>query len=120
MLKRQGSRILLYGFLIGLPFLIMVAVNTLSPAPTHDQHHDRCTRYCHDHPCPHTLQKYGETAMTGWKGELYQANINWLKTNPFGLSYTEVNLLIYVILLPGCMALLLWGAIRKRKEGTHG
>lgn len=119
MLKRQRFRFLLYLFLIAFPFVIMVVVNEFSPAPTFEKA-STCTRYCHNKGCPHTATKYGEGSMKEGVGKLYADNITWLKNNPWGLTYAEVNIAIYVIGLPGLMALLLWGAIRKGKERAHG
>jgi len=116
MLKRQRFRILLYLIIISTPFLLMVIVNENAVAPTFDFRETTCTRYCHNHACPHTMLEEGVVAGNGVLAQVYNANIKWLKNNPFGMSYQEVNLAIYVIGFPGLMAFLLWGLIRKRRR----
>ena len=100
--------------LVLLPFLIMVVVNETSEAPTFSYYSKKCTRYCHNHGCLHVYTKYDIHSKGYLKAmdSLYKANIQWLKHNGLGLSYAEINLLLYVIVLPLLMLLLLWGAVR--------
>ncbi|WNJ18318.1 hypothetical protein [Pontibacter sp. G13] len=49
---------------------------------------------------------------SSWLQTLYVQNIEWLKRNPLGISYQEMNLLVYVVLGPLMLLLLIWGMIR--------
>lgn len=92
----------------------MLGVNTCCGPSTLEYQEEQCTRYCHDHGCPHAERKYDGTyrlARLGKKANEW--NIQAMHRNPFGLNYQEANLLVYVLLFPSLMALLLWGALKK-------
>lgn len=89
-------------------------VNEFSPKPTFEFNEDTCTRFCHNKGCKHYHNKNKDNLSSSILFELYKKNISWLKKKPFGLSYQEMNLLIYVILGPILIIFLLWGIIRKR------
>ncbi len=99
----------LFALLLLTPIILMIMVNETSPAPSSQLDQSACTRYCHNHGCPHGT-------LSGWQAKVYAANINWLKANPFGLSYQQMNLLLYVILFPLMIVFALWSLIRKRRK----
>lgn len=89
-------RIWLYWLPVLAVPLLLAGVNSASPAPDRAYRPDRCTRYCHDHGCPHL--------EAAWIEKPLQAHMEWLRANPFGLAYQTINLVLYVLLLP----LLAW------------
>lgn len=95
------------------PFLLMIGVNTFSPTPTDQAIAAYCTRACHTYGCAH----YPEAAPAGsfkkMVKEVYVQNILWLRHNPLGISYQEMNILVYVVISPVLFILLIWGVIRK-------
>jgi hypothetical protein len=101
------------------PFILMVLVNETSEPYTFEYRKDKCTRYCHNHSCPHTTEKYKNNKSSTFSAfeKIYTGNIGWLKNNGMGLSYKEINLLLYAGLTPLIMTLLLWGALRKQSYG---
>jgi len=115
------NRWLLFILLVIAPFAIMIGVNENSTQQTHDLNTSGCSRYCHDHACPHTYEKYAahqQQPVINGMMQLYSGNIAWLQNNPLGCSYVSINLLLYVVVAPLSMALLLWGAIRKRRPNV--
>ena len=88
---------------------LMTAVNTFAPVATHSHQTDQCTRYCHDVGCSHFDQTSSVTSLK----TLYAANIHWLRNNPLGISYQQMNLLVYVIGFPTLWAILLLGIIKR-------
>lgn len=93
------------------PMLLVILVNESHPDMSHEYLPDQCSRYCHDHACPHA-------DLSPRQQQLYAANLSWLTNNPFGLSYQAVNLLIYVLLLPFLILFFLWTLLRKRHGPT--
>lgn len=97
---------------------ILFLVDGLSPAPTNRLIAERCTRYCHDHPCPHFAERaVGLNSIPGFNGMrfLYRKNIELLGRVP-GLTYEQANLLIYVVLLPAAWLTLFWVVIAQRRS----
>jgi len=96
---------------IAIPFLIMVVINTLYNTPTTKYNSKLCTRICHDKGCKHFALKLKDKTNTSWAKHsfsYYQKNIEWLKNNPLGLSYAQMNILVYVIIFPLlCLYLLI-------------
>lgn len=92
-----------------LGLLTIIIVNESSPSPT-SQRLEVCSRYCHDHGCPH----FGQAATPTWMLILHDAHIHWFKNNPFGLSYQHFNLLVYVGIYPVLLLFLWWNLIRKK------
>jgi hypothetical protein len=112
-------RIIIILLMAGLSFLLMVIVNETSGPSSIEYRKDKCTRYCHNNTCPHTLDKYRNhsTPFIISLEKIYYENIHWLKNNGIGLSYKEMNLLLYVGLAPLITGLLFWGAMRKQSYG---
>ncbi len=103
--------------LMASPFLVLVAVNEAMGPSHHRYDPARCTRYCHDHGCPHVQQRYdfkNDTAARFAK-QVYDANIRALGRG--GVSYANMNLLVYVVLFPLLVSLLLLGALWPRRRG---
>ena len=98
--------------LVLLPLGIVFVINFFAPSPSHEHQEERCTRYCHDHFCPHFIQQQAQPSSLSYR--LYSANVHWLKNNPFGLAYRDINLWLYVVLAPMLMLLLLFLALRKK------
>lgn len=97
-------------FVISIPFLIMVVVNTYYNKPTAIYNSEICTRVCHNKVCKHFETKLKNKTNNSWavkKFSLYRKNIQWLKNNPLGLNYVQMNILLYVILFPLICFLLL-------------
>jgi len=105
--------------IIALPFLVMVIVNESMSTPKWEYTETKCSRYCHNKGCSHTIDKYNSDDLTETQvkmARLYNANIVWLKKNPLGLSYQAMNILLYVIVFPLLLYLLLWGLVRPLKR----
>ena len=54
--------------------------------------------------------------MTKFTLRLYEKNIALLKENKLGLTYKEINLLIYVVVFPILSGVMLWGVLRKSRS----
>ncbi|MEO0471599.1 MAG: hypothetical protein AAF206_18360 [Bacteroidota bacterium] len=81
----------------------------------------KCSRFCHDRYCPHwkdSTQSVKSGSFYDLAQQAYDTNILWLRHNGLGLSYAEMNILVYLILFPILSLLLLWGLIRKRHGQT--
>ena len=80
---------------------ILFLVDGLSPAPTNRLIAERCTRYCHDHPCPHFAERaVGLRSIPGFNGMRY----GWGEA-AFAAGHTEGdhgNLCCGIGFLPGC------------------
>ena len=94
----------------------MILVNETREVPVREYDPNQCTRYCHDHGCVHSIQKYryNSTFFVAKVMPDYYAFIHWLGHNGSGVSYKEMNLALFVGFFPGSIGLLLWGLIRKR------
>ncbi|MCI5057825.1 MAG: hypothetical protein MRY83_17055 [Flavobacteriales bacterium] len=98
-------------------FIAMLGVNW-GHKGSHDYDPNQCSRYCHDKGCYHIEKKFSDSTGENWfklGSEVYRKNILLLKNNGLGLSYKEINLLIYVLLLPIIAFLLLFNLVRKWK-----
>lgn len=93
-----------------IPFLIMVIVNEFYNEPTSKQFYEKCTRSYHNKGCEHFAIKLKDKTNTSWAVKnfaLYRKNIEWLKNNPLGLGYYQMNILVYVIVFPIICVILL-------------
>lgn len=95
--------------IIVIPILLMILINESSEKNTHKFLKEKCTRHCHNISCKHHN-------TTGFKNYLYQKNILLLKQNNLGLSYKQVNILVYVIGFPLIILLLFFNLIRTKNE----
>lgn len=102
-----------------LPFVVVIIVNETSMKPSTAVNEAYCTRICHNRGCLHFNKKRLNKNNSGFVARhygSYKRNIDWLKNNPFSLSYVEINLLLYVILFPVVSVLLLWRLIKKSPQ----
>ena len=99
--------------------LMMFVVNKQGQVPTNQYNVEECTRYCHNVACPHFKRNFdtyqNQLPIAKSFRETYWGNIRALKQNAIGLSYQQINLLIYIIGFPMLTSLLTWGAFRKGK-----
>ena len=103
--------------LVLLPILLMAIVNGVHQTPPTGYLEDKCSRYCHNITCKHAIEKQGtEKPMTKFTLRLYEKNIALLKENKLGLTYKEINLLIYVVVFPILSGVMLWGVLRKSRS----
>jgi hypothetical protein len=107
---------------VAVSFALLVAivaiVNSVSSKPANAYRANECTRYCHDHGCPHYEKKIAaakEGSLSLKFYALYNWNIRALRQNPFGLSYQEMNIELYVIFFPTLWIILSYFAFRKGK-----
>lgn len=115
------TKIVVFVILTISPFLLILGINEYSNnKPTNLLLKDMCSRYCHNHGCPHEIDKYkSKTWIQPYYlplRKLYFSNINLLHVlGKGGLGYKIINLIVYVSILPLILTMLLWGAIRKKK-----
>ena len=103
--------------LILLPFLMMVIVNKVNQVPSDEFSETQCSRYCHNVACKHANEKFEtEKQMGRIIHSFYKKNIALLKENKLGLTYKEINLLIYVFAFPALSGIMLWGVLRKSRS----
>ncbi len=105
--------------LIGLSLgALTLVVNKQAAAPTHARRAAECTRYCHDHGCPHASNPGEHQQIRTLAFALYHANVRLLQEQPW-MSYREINLFVYVLLWPLLIAflaaLLVYRARRKAR-----
>lgn len=112
------KRLLLLLAIVSIPFFIVIIVNETS-STTNTSIKNYCTRACHNKGCTHfnkkRLNKKQNTFVTKHYNT-YKNNIIWLKNNPFGLSYVQINLLLYVIVFPIASLYLLWRLLKPRTD----
>ena len=99
-----------YTLLLGVALLLLtgIIVNETARKPSDKFEKEYCTRACHNHGCKH-IEWNNKTIL-----KMYSANIRWLKHNPLGISYKEMNVLLYVVLVPLLILLLIWNLMRKQ------
>ncbi len=107
------KRIHLLGMATLLPIVVIGLVNVFNEIPTVELKENECTRYCHNVECPHFLAETKSQTVNPLLQDLYRQNIEWLRNNPFGISYVEMNIVTYMITLPVLILLLIWGLVRK-------
>lgn len=85
--------------------------------PTDEYLKDRYTRYCHNSHCLHFEKKVeAKNWLVLRMQPAYQTTIRALKYNSLGLSYTTINLFIFVIGFPALLFFLSFNLIRKWKK----
>ncbi|MEM7375481.1 MAG: hypothetical protein AAF587_43200 [Bacteroidota bacterium] len=90
----------------------LILVNELSSPVSNQFKETMCTRYCHTIRCQHFIETKSQSSVVVKLTEAYASNIRWLMDNPIGLRYKEMNLLVYLILVPIMLFVLLWGVFR--------
>lgn len=109
-----SRRFLIWLGLVITPFLIMVIVNEAREQPSAKKE-IKCSRYCHNHSCPHFRKKL-KANPSDWNKKIkksFDRDVTALHKNPLSLSYQNINILVYVLGFPTIMAILLWGVLRK-------
>ena len=106
-------RIIAVAFVLAIT--IVVGVNSFSGKVAYQYAKTHCSRYCHNTFCPHYKHRkeQGMVKFAGVQQQFYSLNIRLLRENALGLSYQEMNLLLYIFIFPSIAFLLLWGAARK-------
>ena len=103
--------------LLLLLLTITYIINLTGIIPTDKYLSDQCTRYCHNSHCPHFESKVkAKNALALKIQPAYQTAIHSLKFNPFGLSYTTINLLVFVFGFPVLIFFLSFNLLRKWKK----
>lgn len=116
-------RALLLTFLLALLALLLgVAVNSAAPhPPTAARVAGRCTRYCHDHACPH-VTPVNSPAYHRLR-PLYEFTIRALASGGSGAAYVMANLLVFVVVIPLLLLRLTYAVLRDaraiRRLQTH-
>ncbi|MEM8526723.1 MAG: hypothetical protein AAGG68_18935 [Bacteroidota bacterium] len=109
--------ILSFTIIVLLAVLTTAVVNFTGKNPTHEYSKDHCTRYCHDRHCPHFKAKVVDKNSLALNIQpAYQTAIRALKYNPIGLSYTTINLLVFVLGFPVLIFFLSFNLWRKWKD----
>lgn len=98
--------------LLLLPFATLAAVDGLH-GPSDPALAEVCTRYCHDHGCPHHAEDidWGSPALRVAR-QAYLTNLAWLRAPAMG--YRHTNLAVYVVGAPSVFAGLLLIALWPR------
>lgn len=99
--------------LAALPLLFGFWVNETAPhRPTTAYVAARCTRYCEHHGCPHAT---AANSPAFWRlRPLYVATIGALSVGGSAL-YGLFNIAFYVVLIPGLLLWLTYGALRNAR-----
>jgi hypothetical protein len=101
---------LLTFFLALLPLLFGLWVNATAPhPPTRGYVPGRCTRYCARHGCRHATRANSPTYYQ--LRPVYAATVRGLAAGGRGM-YAAVNVGFYLVLVPGLLLWLTYGALR--------
>lgn len=115
----MSKRLKIFLFLVIMPFLFVVIINEnpLVPNRTSKYNQDYCTWYCHNVTCLHFKMSYNNnsTVFKETNKKIFDLYVNSLHGNLLGLNYRNINLLIFIILIPLIASLLVWNLIRKLK-----
>ena len=114
--KERMNTKTIFLFLVLFTLGSAILVNSFSAKPSFEYNKEQCTRYCHNKGCVHFQNSISNETKGSTIVSLYWANIRWLKNNPLGLSYQQMNLFFYVFVTPLLVIVLLWGLFRK----SHG
>ncbi len=116
---------MMWMLLMAAPFVVLGAVN-VAHGPSHPALEETCTRWCHDHGCPHTAARHDfSKPVPALARKVYYANIRALGATPLG--YRNTNIVVYVLGAPALAGALLfaclWPAdprISRRRWGVWG
>ena len=105
-------RPLLLTFLLALlPLLVGFAINVAAPhPPTAALVAGRCTRYCHDHACPHATPAASPAYFR--LRPLYGLTIRALSAGGGGTAYVVANLLVFLVGIPLLLLSLTYAVLR--------
>ncbi len=94
-----------------LPVLLGFAVNYTAPRPpTAELVAGRCTRYCHDHVCPHAVAANSPAYFR--LRPLYGLTIRVLSAGGGGPVYVLANLLVFLVGIPLLLLRLTYTVLR--------
>ena len=94
-----------------LPLLVGVAVNAAAPhPPTTVLVAGRCTRYCHNHACPHATPATSPAYFR--LRPLYGLTVRALSAGGGGTAYVVANLLVFLVAIPLLLLGLTYAVLR--------
>lgn len=103
--------LLLTSLLALLPLLFGLAVNTAAPyPPTEARAATHCTRYCHDHACPHATRANSPAYFR--LRPLYDGTVRALSAGGGGSAYILANLLVFLVGIPLVLLRLIYAVVR--------
>jgi hypothetical protein len=101
--------LLLTLYLAALPLLFGLWVNATAPPPTRAYVPARCTRYCAAHGCRHATRANSPAYFR--LRPVYAATVRGLMLGGRA-RYAAVNVAFYLVLVPGLLLWLAYGALR--------
>ncbi len=105
--------LLLTLLLAALPLLFGFWVNETAPSPPTEKYvAARCTRYCYAHACPHATARNSPAYFR--LRPLYAGTVAALSAGG-GARYGLVNVAFYLVLMPGLLLGLTYGALRNAR-----
>jgi hypothetical protein len=103
--------LLLTGLLALLPLLFGFAVSTAAPhPPTASRAPTYCTRYCHNHACPHATLANSPAYFR--LRPLYEGTVQTLSAGGKGAPYILANLLVFLVAIPVLLLRLTYAVLR--------
>ncbi|WP_022826281.1 hypothetical protein [Hymenobacter norwichensis] len=103
--------LLLTGLLALLPLLFGLVINTAAPhPPTAARTPTHCTRYCHNHACPHATPANSPAYFQ--LRPLYGSIVRALATGGGGTTYILANLLVFLVAIPLLLLRLTYAVLR--------
>ena len=113
------KKILIFLIIMALPFLLMGFINEMINVPkrTNNYTQEDCSWYCHNVTCKHWKKSYNQdpTKLKLMHKKIFDWYVNSLHDNKLGLNYSNINLLVFLIVYPSIGGLLLWNLVRKIK-----
>ncbi|MBT9392292.1 hypothetical protein KLP40_03875 [Hymenobacter sp. NST-14] len=110
--------LLLTVLLAVLALLLGFAVNSAAPhPPTAALVAGRCTRFCHDHACPHATPA---TSPAYYRlRPLYGLTIRVLSAGGGGAAYVLANLFVFLVVIPLLLLRLTYAVLRDARAIRH-
>jgi hypothetical protein len=103
--------LLLTSLLALLPLLFGLTVNMAAPhPPTATRALTHCTRYCHDHACPHATPS--NSSVYFQLRPLYGATVRALSAGGGGTAYVLANLVVFLVAIPCVLLRLTYAVLR--------
>jgi hypothetical protein len=110
--------LLLTGLLALLPLLFGLTVNTAAPhPPTAARAMTHCTRYCHDHACPHATPSNSPAYFQ--LRPLYELIVRALSAGGGGTVYMLANLVVFLVGIPLLLLRLTYAVLRDARTIHH-
>ena len=91
----------------------MGCVNAVCNTPSFKYVPNKCSRYCEEHGCKHTIAKRVDEKIMqkSWVSQLYIWNIKVLGKLPC-LSYRQANIAVYFLAYPFLIFVLLYRLLK--------